>query len=155
MTDIGGQAVIEGVMMKNKNKLAIAVRKPDGKIVIKKQRLKPKSTFQKLPFIRGIANLIEMLVIGMKALTWSANQTTDKEEEKLSKTELTWTIIVSFLIVIVFFIGLPYFLTFLVGAREETNPIFFNFIDGIIKISFFLAYILLISSFTSLFSTFS
>jgi uncharacterized protein YqhQ len=145
MSDIGGQAVIEGVMMKNKDKLAIAVRKPNGKIAIKKQRLKPKPSFQKLPFIRGIVNLIEMLIIGMKALTWSANQTTDKEEEKLSKTELTWTIIISLIIVIVFFVALPYFLTFLVGAREESNPIVFNFIDGLIKISFFLIYILFIS----------
>jgi uncharacterized protein YqhQ len=86
-----------------------------------------------------------MLIIGMKALTWSANQTTDKEEEKLSKTELTWTIIISLIIVIVFFVALPYFLTFLVGASEESNPIVFNFIDGLIKISFFLIYILFIS----------
>jgi len=143
--DVGGQAVIEGVMMRSPNYYAVSVRNLKGKIITKTKKIKKKNKFLKLFFIRGIVNLIEMLVLGIKTLTWSANQQTNKKEEKLSTKEIFWTIFISILFVILFFIALPYFLTHLFGFIEEQRPILFNLIDGIIKIALFLAYLFLIS----------
>jgi uncharacterized protein YqhQ len=138
--DVGGQAVIEGVMMKSGRKVCISVRK-GKKIVQKKQTLKKKSKFKKLPFIRGIVNLFEMMIIGIKALMWSAEESTDDCEEEIKPWELTLTFVASFLIVVVFFVALPYVLTNFTGLREETRPILFNLVDGLLRITFFLAYI--------------
>lgn len=82
---IGGQAVIEGVMMKNKEKYAIAVRKPDKDIEVKVETYKPaadKGVFFRLPIIRGVFNFVESLVIGVKTLTYSASFYDDEEDEK-------------------------------------------------------------------------
>ena len=82
---IGGQAVIEGVMMKNKEKYAIAVRKPDKDIEVKVETYKPaadKGVFFRLPIIRGVFNFVESLVIGVKTLTYSASFCDDEEDEK-------------------------------------------------------------------------
>ena len=135
---------MEGVMMKSQNYLAIAVRNEKGMIVTKKEKLKKKKKFLQLPFIRGIVNLVETLVIGIRSLVWSANQLTEEKEE-FSKLELIATLAISIGFVILFFVALPYFLTVLTGAKEETSPVFFNLIDGIIKIVLFLLYLLLIS----------
>lgn len=145
MSDIGGQAVIEGVMMRNKGMIATAVRKKNGKIIIKRERLNQKPKFLRLFFIRGIVNLIEMLVLGIKTLMWSADQSAEKKEEKLSSFEIAATLLLSMLLVILFFIALPYFLTNIIGIKEETAPIAFNLVDGLIKIALFLSYIYLIS----------
>lgn len=142
---IGGQAVIEGVMIKSDNNYVVAVRK-NKKILIKKKRIrKKKSKITKLLFIRGFVNLIDMLVIGTKTLIWSAEQQTDEKEEKISKKEIFFVIGLSFLIAVLFFMALPYFLTVLLGIKEETKPILFNLVDGFIRISFFLLYIFAIS----------
>ena len=135
---------MEGVMMKSQDYLAIAVRNEKGRIVTKKEKLKKKKKILQLPFIRGIVNLVETLVIGIRSLVWSANQLTEEKEE-FSKLELIATLAISIGFVILFFVALPYFLTILTGAKEETNPVFFNLIDGIIKIVLFLLYLLLIS----------
>ncbi|MBS3098563.1 DUF1385 domain-containing protein [Candidatus Woesearchaeota archaeon] len=140
---VGGQAVIEGVMMKNDNNIAIAVRNENGKIVTKKEKLK-KRKFSKTVFVRGIANLVEMLIIGLKALVWSANQM-EKEEERLSKKEIFFTLFFSIAFVVLFFIALPYFLTIIAGIKEEASPILFNLVDGIIKVALFVLYVILIS----------
>lgn len=142
--DYGGQAVIEGVMMKASDKLAIAVRLPNGKIKVKKEKLRKKKRWLNLPLIRGVANLIEILVIGIKSLFWSADQQLEKHE-KITKKEVALTLLTTILITILFFIGLPYILTLFAGFKEETQPILFNFIDGIIKLVLFLAYVLAIS----------
>lgn len=136
----GGQAVIEGVMMKAGDSLAISVRTDKGRIITKKERLKKKNKFWKFPFIRGILNLIDMLILGMKALIWSSNQALEEEEEFTMK-ELILVIGTSIIFVIIFFIGLPYFLTKLIVEKG----FWFNLIDGIIRIIIFLAYILVIS----------
>jgi len=88
---IGGQAVIEGVMMRNKDQYAVAVRKPDKEIEIKKDNtnsLKDKNKFTKFPVIRGILAFIDSLRLGMGTLTYSANFI-EEEEEKQTKEELT------------------------------------------------------------------
>ncbi len=142
--NIGGQAVIEGVMIRGLNHYVVAVRK-NKRITTKKGTIpKKKCNFLKWPFIRGFVNLVDMLVIGIKSLMWSAEQASD-EKEKIGKKELAFTILISIAFVILFFIALPYFLTNLVGFTEEKKPILFNIVDGIIRILIFLIYIIAIS----------
>lgn len=141
--DIGGQAVIEGVMIRSKHNIVTAVRKK-GKIIYKKDKIKKKPKFLQLFFIRGIVNLIEMLVIGIKTLNWSASQQTEEEEE-LSNWAIGVTLIIAFIFAIALFLLLPYILTYLIGIRETQNPVWFNVIDGIIKVGILVLYIYLIS----------
>ncbi len=141
--NVGGQAVIEGVMIRGKNNYVVAVRK-GRRIITKKGKIKEKSSFLKLPVIRGFVNLAEMLIIGIKTLMWSAEQT---EGEKIGKNELAVTLLVSIGFAVLFFIALPYFLAGLAGFAEEKNPLWFNLVDGFIRIAIFLAYLSAISFF--------
>jgi len=142
--NIGGQAVIEGVMIRSKNYNVVAVRK-NKKIITKKDKIKQrKGRFYKLPVVRGFYNLIDMLVIGMKSLMWSADQQLEKDE-KISKKEMTLSFIFAALFAIGIFVVLPYLATNFIGFYEETRPLMFNLIDGIIRIGLFLLYIILIS----------
>jgi uncharacterized protein YqhQ len=149
MSSIGGQAVIEGVMMRNKNKLAIAVRQ-DKKIIIKKEKLtslSDKIKLFKLPFFRGMLALIETMVVGIKALNYSANVSIGKEEEKLSSWMLVVTLIFAFGIGFVLFKLLPLAIAQLlsVSLALKENSILFNLIDAVFKGSLFIGYILIIS----------
>ncbi|MCH8003721.1 MAG: DUF1385 domain-containing protein [Nanoarchaeota archaeon] len=142
--NIGGQAVIEGVMIRGKNYNVVAVRK-NKKIITKKDKIKQrKGKFYKLPVVRGFYNLIDMLVIGMKSLMWSADQQLEKDE-KISKKEMTLSFIFAILFGVGIFIILPYIATNFIGFYEETKPLMFNLIDGIIRIGLFLLYIIIIS----------
>lgn len=144
---IGGQAVIEGVLMKNGNSIAIAVRKQNNKITVKKETLNPLSKRFKIlgrPFFRGVANLIEMLVIGIKALNYSANESLGEAEEKITKKEFAVTAVIALVIAVGVFVLLPLFLTKL----TETEGILFNLIDGIIRVALFVIYVLAISMMT-------
>ena len=142
--NVGGQALIEGVMIRGPYKYVAAVRKK-SKIVSKEGKIPSrKYAFMKWPFIRGFVNLVDMLVIGIRSLMWSAEQAAPKEE-KIGKNELAFTILISIGFAIIFFIALPYFLTNLIGFTEEKKPILFNIIDGIIRILIFLIYIAAIS----------
>jgi len=144
--NIGGQAVIEGVMMKGPNSFAISVRKENGKIVTKKEKLNQRPKWAKLFFIRGIVNLIDMLVLGIKSLIWSSNQFVEEDEkETFGLKETILLIAVSFGFVILFFVALPYFVTNLAGFKEEINPLLFNLIDGAIRLALFLIYLIIIS----------
>ena len=147
---IGGQAVMEGVMIKTKKNLVIAVRKPNGKITVKKQRLKPlseKIKFLGWPFIRGIVELIEILVIGIKALNYSANEIVGKKEEKITSRELIITLVIAFAFAFLLFKFLPLLITkfiFNKGMIGSSRTVF-NLIDGLFRISIFILYILIIS----------
>src|SRR3989344_5921149 len=141
--NIGGQAVIEGVMIRSPKYNVIAVRKNHG-IKIKKERIKERKGFYKLPVVRGAVNLYDMLVMGMKAISWSADQQLGKKE-KISKKEMAFSVMLAFALGIVLFMVLPYFLTNFMGYYEETKPLRFNLIDGIIRIAIFLLYIVAIS----------
>lgn len=101
---VGGQAVIEGVMIKSKDYISTSVRKK-GKIISIIKKLKRRSKFLKLPFVRGIINLIDMLVLGIKELTWSANQQAEKKEDQLTKKEIIFTLIFSLGLVLVIFVA--------------------------------------------------
>lgn len=141
---LGGQAVVEGVMMKSNNYMAIAVRKK-GKIIVKKEKLRKKPRFFRWFFVRGIVNLIDILILGIKALAWSADQQAEKKEDKITKVEMIFTLLISVGFAVLIFIIAPYFITHLAGFKEETMPIMFNLIDGLIKIGFFIVYIVVIS----------
>ena len=140
---IGGQAVIEGVMIRSPNYNIISVRK-NKKIITKKEKIKQRKGFYKLPVIRGFFNLVDMLVIGMKAISWSANQQLEKKE-KIGKKEIGISIIFAIVFGLGLFVALPYFLTNFIGYYEETKPLLFNLIDGIIRIAVFLLYIIALS----------
>ncbi len=149
---VGGQAVIEGVMMRSPSSMAIAVRRPNGEIVVKRERLtffSEKKLFSKLPLIRGIINLLSALVLGVKALNFSANQSLEEEKEVSSWTMgLTFTLALCFGIFLFFLI--PLFLTkwlrFAI-PMISTSGILFNLVDGIIRLIIFLAYLWAISFF--------
>ena len=149
---VGGQAVIEGVMMRSPNSMAIAVRKPNGKIVVKRERLdffSEKKFFSKLPLIRGVMNLLSALILGMKALNFSANQSLEEEQEVSSWTMgLTFTFALCFGIFLFFLV--PLFLTkwlrFAI-PMVSTSGVIFNLVDGVIRLMIFLAYLWAISFF--------
>lgn len=142
--NVGGQAVIEGVMIIGPGHYSIAVRN-GKKIIAKSWKLKKGNhRLLKLPFVRGFANLARMLAIGIKSLVWSAQQA-GQEDEKIGKHELGFAVLTAFLFAVAVFIALPYFLTSLIGLTEESKPLLFNLVDGIIRILIFLAYLAVIS----------
>lgn len=146
---IGGQAVIEGVLMRNKNTIAIAVRTEKGKIILKKETLKSiaeKYPFLQWPFLRGIIAFFQMLVVGIKALTYSTNVALGEEEEVLSFWEIAGIIALSLVLSIALFVLVPYVVTSVIGFDERTAPIAFNLVDGVIKLLFFVAYVALIGA---------
>lgn len=144
---VGGQAVIEGVMMRAKDKVCMAVKSSTGEIIKEKHKvnsLTEKYKILKLPFLRGIIILFETLYLGVKLLYHSANYSAKTEKEKISKNELVWSFLLSLIIVIGLFILVPYYAT---KYFNFENYIVFNLVDGIIKIIFFLLYVVAISFF--------
>jgi len=142
---VGGQAVIEGVMMKSDDFYAVSVRKPNGKIKTLRKKLNPITKRIKIlgwPFIRGTVVLVETLVLGLETLSYSAKEA-DDEEKPLSKFALTATLLISFLIAIALFVLVPLYLT---GLVVSDRGILFNIIDGIFRLAIFFAYILAISA---------
>jgi len=147
MTEIyyGGQAIIEGVMMKAPSHYAMAVRKADGSIKVEKKEshsILNKYKFLKFPFVRGIIYLFEMMMIGIHSLSWSANEQADDDNEQISKTEMVGTIALSFILGVGLFIVLPLFLTKFITADKG---ILFNAIDGFLRLVIFITYIKVIS----------
>ncbi|ABO51673.1 protein of unknown function DUF1385 [Desulforamulus reducens MI-1] len=144
----GGQAVIEGVMMRGPGSRAIAVRRPDESIVINEKKLgsiTKRFPFLKLPFIRGVVMLFESLVMGIEALSYSAEQAMgEEEEEKLSKWEMFLTIAVSLGLAIVLFIVIPTTLTYYTATSIQDN-FFRNIIEGVIRLAVFLGYVYAVS----------
>jgi uncharacterized protein YqhQ len=148
LENVGGQAVIEGVMMRGANSIAIAVRRPDNEIVVKRETLTPlKEKFPpfKWPILRGIVVLIESLVWGMKALTYSASQAVETDDEGASQEmggfSIAITILMSFVLGIGLFVILPERLANLISDQG----FIFNAVDGAIRLIIFLIYVLLIS----------
>ncbi len=137
--NVGGQAVIEGVMMRNGSLLATAVRKPNGDIVYKKTVFSDKRTkFTKIPFIRGGVVLFDSLVMGIKELTFSANQSEENEEEQLSNKEAVFTTVISLALGIGLFMVLPSVLSSFIF---KTNRLQANFMEALLRLVFFLIYI--------------
>ncbi|MFH1284133.1 MAG: DUF1385 domain-containing protein [Candidatus Peregrinibacteria bacterium] len=158
---VGGQAVIEGVMMRSPNHITVAVRKKSGKIILDKKPYKSltqRKKYLNIPIIRGVINLFEMMAVGAKAINYSANESVEEEpvkkEDKTSGMKIfeTVTFILSFIIAIAFSIFLfkfvPLWTTTLLengSGYIQQHYIVFNLIDGALKISIFLLYIFLLS----------
>ena len=159
---IGGQAVIEGVMMKNMDRYAVSVRKPNGKIETKVEEcvsFAEKHPLFQLPVFRGMANFLESMVIGMKTLNYSASFYEDEEEQTESRTEqllekilgekaekiiMGIVLVFSLAISIGLFMILPYIASEALGKLIR-NEYVILFMEGIIRIALFLGYIVLIS----------
>lgn len=158
-SNIGGQAVLEGIMMRNGGKYAVAVRKPDKDIAVDVKDYKsciPWKTPLKIPFIRGIFNFIDSLVLGMRTLTYSASFFDDEEEvremteeealkqEKKDKLFMSITMAVSIVLAVAIFMVLPYFLSSFVKKAVDSRMVLV-ILEGVIRVAIFLIYILLVS----------
>ncbi len=142
---IGGQAVIEGVMMRSKSGVATAVRKENGKIVVQTQAFASKTAKKpySLPVIRGAVVLIESLYLGFMWLSFSADAASgDESEESLASKVLQ--IAGSIALAVLLFLALPYFITGRIPLEKAKSPLAFNLIAGAIRITFFLAYLYLL-----------
>jgi uncharacterized protein YqhQ len=143
---IGGQAVLEGVMMRSPKYTAIAVRK-DNEIVIKREEnfsISDRYPFLKAPVLRGAVALIEMLVIGVRALSYSAEVVSDGEEE-LNSRDIFLAVVMALAFALLLFIVFPTILTkFIAGSIK--NPFLLNLIEGLVRILVFLLYLISISS---------
>lgn len=138
----GGQAVIEGVMMRGQKAFAIAMRAPDGNIVVHRENLARvyRSRLTKIPFLRGVILLWDALGLGMRALTLSANLQTG-EDEKLEGPRLYMTLGLSMAIGIGLFMLLPAGLGGLTETYLDWNPWLANFVEGVLRLLFAVAYI--------------
>ena len=159
---IGGQAVIEGIMMMNRNDYAVAVRKPDQEIEVKKDRyvsITQKVKLFSIPFVRGVFRFADSMIVGMKTLTYSASFFEDDEEsepgriekfldrvlgEKLESALMAFVMVLSFVLAIGIFMLLPLFLAGLF-SRFITSENVMAILEGIIRIGIFIAYIKLVS----------
>jgi uncharacterized protein YqhQ len=142
----GGQAVIEGVMMRGDDNIAVAVRKEDGEITVKELLFNSwtnRFKFLKAPFIRGVVSLFQSLILGMQALTFSANQFADEEEE-LTWWELITSIGTALGLAILLFVVLPASLIEIIKTYIDSNLIL-NLTEGVTKVSVLIIYILSIS----------
>jgi uncharacterized protein YqhQ len=149
---VGGQAVIEGVMMRSPTFYATAVRTPQGRIVIQKTRysgLTHRFKWLNIPVIRGAINLVETLWIGVQSLSYSASQAMEEDEKpQKPKSQLAASLSIAGSIVVALGVGfllfffIPLWLTELLPVE---NSILFNLIDGVFRMIIFLAYILLIA----------
>lgn len=162
-TSIGGEAVIEGVMMRGPRAIAIAIRKQDGSIAVEKKDYKPVSSRHRLlglPVIRGMVGFFESLVIGMKSLMRSAEYVEiEEEDEKPSKIDnflervlgdklqdalIYFSVLVAVVLGVGLFILLPHFIAGL-SVFGGWNPTILNLFEGLIRIIIFLVYISLVS----------
>lgn len=143
---VGGQAVIEGVMMRAPEAWAVAVRRPDGVIEAKRHDLPgitSRSKAAKVPFLRGIFVLAESLNLGFRALSWSAEKAGD-EEEQVSRTQVIWTMVLAVVLAIGLFVLVPVLAAGFLKRYVADSNIAFVVIDGLIRILLVVGYIWLI-----------
>ncbi len=156
-SNIGGQAVLEGIMMRHKDDYAVAVRKPDGEVFVKKDKCHSVIPWKKLteiPFVRGVFNFIDSMVLGIKTLTYSAGFYEEEEEEltkeraekkeKQEKWLMGATVAFSIVAAVAIFMVLPYFLT---SFLKNVVPSYTarTVIEGFVRIGIFVLYVALIS----------
>jgi uncharacterized protein YqhQ len=144
--NIGGQAVIDGVMMKSRKGWTVAVRGQEGEIFIKREMLKELPKILRLPVIRGVIALYQALSIGIRAIEFSVNKAYEGEEKKhMSSITISLTIGLAVIIAIVVFLLLPLYATRLLGlifTSVSKSSFLFNLVDGIIRIILFMGYII-------------
>ena len=142
----GGQAVIEGVMMRGREGIAISVRQPSGTLSIMKHPLASiyKGRLREMPLVRGVIVLVETLVLGTRALLHSAQVAAEEEGEKIPGAVLWGTVAVSLALGIALFVMIPLFTTRYLIAPYVDSPMLSVFFEGLIRIAIFIAYIRLI-----------
>ncbi|MCR4567194.1 MAG: DUF1385 domain-containing protein [Pseudobutyrivibrio sp.] len=165
---IGGQAVMEGVMMRNGRKYAVAVRKPDKEIAVEvKSTRDVNDIWHKIPIIRGMVSFVDSLVIGLSTLMYSASFFEDEEpvdksklsEEELKKlerkekAELGGTLVLSFALALAVFFALPYFIALGLNKLTDSQAII-AFVEGVIRITIFVGYVVVISKMEDIKRTF-
>jgi uncharacterized protein YqhQ len=142
----GGQAVLEGVLMRGRTTYAVAARRPDGEIEVLRERLKSivyTHPIWRLPLLRGLAGLWEQLHLGMKALMWSANLQAAGEQVELGAGAIRLTIAIAAVGAILFFLGVPLLAAGFLSRGHSS--LFFGIVDGVVRIALLLAYLYLIS----------
>ncbi len=157
-SNIGGQAVLEGIMMRNGGKYSVAVRKADGEIAVDVQdyhSFLPWKVPLKIPFIRGIFSFVDSLVLGMRTLMYSASFFEEEEGEELTAEEaakqekqdkviMSVTMVIAVIIAVALFMVLPYFLSSFVEKYTSSRAAMTIF-EGVIRVAIFLLYVFLIS----------
>ncbi|MBP5266872.1 MAG: DUF1385 domain-containing protein [Lachnospiraceae bacterium] len=157
---IGGQAIMEGVMMRNGDNYAVAVRLPDQSVHVEVHKTKgSNATIQKIPLVRGVYTFFWSLMIGLSSLMESASYFEDEDEkkevkeltaeeekrkERKEKAEMGGTLLLSFVLALGIFMALPYGLSALIGHYVE-SPMLLAFIEGVLRVAIFIAYIAIIS----------
>ena len=155
---IGGQAVMEGIMMRNKDRYAVAVRTPDKNIELHVASCEQSESWtRKVPFIRGVFNFVDSLTLGMETLTYSASFYDEDEEEtgfdrfmgklfgaKAEKAMMGITMIISIVIAVAIFMVLPYFVASFL-EKYLSNPSLIAIVEGLLRVIIFVVYVLLIS----------
>ena len=168
---IGGQAVIEGIMMKNKDDYAVAVRKPDGQIEVQTDRyvsMTEKVKFFSLPFIRGVFSFADSMILGMRALTFSTSFFEDDEDsspsrfelwldkvfgEKLEKVLMAAVMAFSVVAAVGIFMILPLALSSLLRPWITSDTLM-AFLEGVLRLAIFILYIKLVSNMEDIRRTF-
>lgn len=154
---IGGQAVLEGIMMKNGDKYSVAVRKPNGEIEVELDTyhgILEGSKIKKFPFIRGVFNFLDSLILGTRSLNFSATFYEDEDEQKnvkdpakkarQDKALTTLTTVLAVVLALILFMALPYYTSVLLG-RYVRNASLMAIIEGVIRIVIFILYVAAIS----------
>ena len=168
---IGGQAVIEGIMMRNKDKYSIAVRKPDNEIEVtvrESKVLTEKHKWMSYPVIRGVVSFIDSLITGISTINYSASFYDDPDEQKKTKADeigksifkdkfesvlMALTVIVSVFLAVGLFMLLPYYVSRLVKGYVASKTLL-NLIEGLVRVAIFILYLVLISLMTDIKRTF-
>lgn len=158
-SNIGGQAVLEGIMMKHQDLYAVAVRKPDGEIIVEKDVYRSivggARALTRIPFVRGIFNFIDSMILGIRTLTFSASFFEEEETQEMTETEKAkqdkmekWmmggTVFFSIIVAVAVFMILPYFLSSFLKPVIPSYHIR-TILEGLIRIGIFILYVLLIS----------
>jgi len=164
-TTIGGQALLEGLLMIGPQYRATAIRKPDGEIVVEKHPMKPKGKLTKIPIVRGAVNLFTQMVIGVKALMYSADFVDFEDGEKpyepskfekfldrkfgdkVTDIAIYFSVILSIFFSVGLFILLPNFIANFIPVNKDTSSgvIILNLIEGLIRVGLFIGYLALVS----------
>ena len=160
-SEIGGQAVLEGVMMKNQETYAVAVRKPDKQIVVEKKEfhgVAEKYPFLGWLFIRGVVNFVESMILGMRTLTFSASFYEEEDQtepsqfekklisimgEKAEAVMMGCTVVLSILLAVAIFMLLPFWIASLL-EKVVTSSAVLTLVEGVIRITIFVGYVLAI-----------
>lgn len=151
---VGGQAVLEGVMMRAKGMIATAVRRPDGKIVVKKEEfhsIAERYPLLRIPVIRGAVGLLEMMYIGIKTLNYSAEialEDSSGSNTPSKEGQSVFSLIVALIVALALGVGIFFFIPLFIATllfRIEQQPLLFNLVAGVIRIAILVAYLFSIS----------